>query len=83
MDTITKMTFFGGLICAGFVVFNLVMNKDTKPQNKKQTQSITLGDMDKQIDERNQAFGKPVPADPDIPSNSRYNHNRKRRGNHM
>jgi hypothetical protein len=36
MDTITKMTFFGGLICAGFVVFNLVMNKDTKPQNKKQ-----------------------------------------------
>ena len=82
-DTISKMAMYSGIAVAGYIAYNKVMNDDSKPEKRKHRQSLTLGQLDKQIDERNNAFGKRVPANPDVPFYSRHNYNRRRRPNHI
>ena len=78
-DTMTKIVAFGGVALLGYITYNKVVNDDSKPSTRKMRQAFTLSDIDNQIDQRNNAFGKKVPANPDVPHYSRHQYNRRRR----
>lgn len=75
----TKLVATGGIALIGYIVYNKVVNDKSNPSTRKLRQSFTLSDMDNQIDQRNNAFGKKVPANLDVPFYSRHNYNRRRR----
>lgn len=82
-DTITKATMYGGLALAGVYAYKYATRKDNQPERRKHRQALTMGEMDKQIDAKNNAFGRKVPANLNVPFYSRHNYNRRRRPNHM
>lgn len=78
-DTMTKIVACGGVALIGYITYNKVVNDKSRPERRKNRQALTLSDMDKQIDQRNNAFGKKVNANLDVPFYSRNNYNRRRR----
>ena len=82
-DTMTKLVATGGIALIGYIAYNKVVNDKSNPERRKNRQSLTLSDVDKQIDQRNSAFGKKVDANPEVPFYSRHNYNRRRRPNHL
>ena len=78
-DTMTKLVAIGGVALVSYITYNKVVNDKSNPERRKHRQALTLSDVDKQIDQRNNAFGKKVTANPEIPFYSRHNYNRRRR----
>ena len=76
----TKVACGIGLAWLGYMgVKYAKKGESTEPQSRKSRQGFTSSKIDKSIDHRNHAFGKPVPANPSVPFYSRHNYNRRRR----
>ena len=82
-DTMSKIVAFGGVVLIGYITYNKIVNDNSKPDKRKHKVQSVLSDMDKQINERNNAFGRKLKANPELPSTSRYNFERRRRPNHL
>ena len=75
----TKAACVVGIVWLGFIGLKYAKRDDIGPQRRKNRQSITLNNVDKQIDKRNLAMGGKQPSNPDVPFYSRHNYNRRRR----
>ena len=81
-DTMTKLVAGGGVALIAYITYHKVVNDKSNPERRKNRQALTLSEMDNQIDQRNNAFGKKVNANLDVPFYSRHNYNRRRRPSH-
>ena len=82
-DTMSKIVAFGGVALVGYITYNKIVNDKSKPDRRKHKVQSVLSDMDKQIHERNNAFGRKLQANPELPTNSRYNFERRKRPNYL
>ena len=76
----TKAACALGLVWVGYMGIRYAKRDDIGPERRKNRQSLTLNNIDKQIDSRNFAMGgKILKSNPDVPFYSRHNYNRRRR----
>ena len=81
-NPITKAAIGIGVLWVGFIALNYTKRNEQTPHRRKHRQALTSNHIDRQIDSRNRAVGHRVPpTNPDIPTYSRHNYNRRRRGN--
>ena len=82
-DTMSKIVAFGGVALVGYITYNKIVNDKSKPDKRKHKVQSVLSDMDKQVNDRNSAFGQKLKANPLLPTASRYNFERRRRPSYL
>ena len=68
-----------GVLWAGIVAVRSTKFMTPEPIQRKARQNFTTNKVDRDIDRKNRALGRPVPNNPDVPFQSRHNYNRRRR----